>query len=103
MSARAALVLLGLCWVHVPMAMGQADKLLPDDHAVRQPGFFSFRAGLLRALARRDTVEVLNVVAPQIRNTFGDDNGSAAFRRLWRLETPGSDLWEELTAVLALG
>ena len=89
--------------MHVSAAVGQAGKLLPEDHAVRQPGFFSFRAGLLSALARRDTVEVLNVVAPHIRNTFGDDNGSAAFRRLWRLEKPDSELWEELTAVLALG
>jgi hypothetical protein len=103
MSARAALVLLGLCWIRVPVAVGQADKLLPQDHAVRQPDFFSFRAGLLGALARRDTAMVLQVVAPHIRNTFGDDNGSTAFRRLWRLETPDSELWEKLTAVLALG
>jgi hypothetical protein len=103
MSARAVLALLGLCCVHVPVAVGQSGKLPPEDHAVRQPDFFSFRAGLLRALARRDTVEVLQVVAPHIRNTFGDDNGDAAFRRLWRLGTPDSELWEELTAVLALG
>jgi hypothetical protein len=100
---QAALALVGLCWVQVPLAVGQADQLLPEDHAVRQPDFFTFRAGLLRALARRDTVEVLKAVAPDIRNTFGDDNGSAAFRRLWRVEAPDSELWEELTAVLALG
>ena len=98
-----SLAILGLYCVHVPPAVAQAGKLLPVDHAVRQPDFFSFRAGLLRALAGRDTIEVLKVVAPHIRNTFGDDNGSAAFRRLWRLEAPDSELWEELTAVLALG
>ena len=100
---QAALAVLALCCIGVPRAAGQAAKLLPEDQAARQPDFFSFRAGLLSALARRDTAAVLNIVAPQIRNTFGDDNGSAAFRRLWRLEAPDSELWGALTAVLALG
>ena len=42
-------------------------------------------------------------MAPEIRNSFGDDNGVPAFRTRWRLQDPGSELWPELVAVLALG
>lgn len=97
------LAVLTLCCLHVEPAAGQASRLPPRDDAVQQPDFFGVRAGLLTALARRDTVELLNVVAPEIRNTFGDDNGRAAFRRLWHLDAPASEVWAELTAVLALG
>jgi len=97
-----AAVLALYCLYPIPAA-GQATKFLPHDEASRQPDFFSFRARLLVSLAGRDTTGLLNVVALQIRNTFGDDNGVAAFRRLWRLEAPESEVWGELTAVLALG
>jgi hypothetical protein len=83
--------------------MGQSARLLPQDEATRQADFFSFRARLITSIARRDTAGLLASVAPEIRNTFGDDNGIEAFRRLWRLDTPDSRLWEELAAALALG
>ena len=95
-----ALLILGC---HAVPATGQTAKLLPVDEASRQPDFFAFRARLLVALARRDTSALLRTVAPEIRNSFGDDNGVAAFRRRWRLEAQDSELWGELAAVLALG
>jgi hypothetical protein len=67
------------------------------------PDFFSFRAQLLVTIARRDTSALLTIVAPDVRNTFGDDNGAAAFRRHWRLGAQESELWGELAAVLGLG
>jgi hypothetical protein len=103
LKQRLLAALLALYCLYPIPATGQATKFLPHDEASRQPDFFSFRAQLLVSLARRDTAGLFNVVAPQIRNTFGDDNGVAAFRRLWRLEAPDSEVWGELTAVLALG
>jgi hypothetical protein len=103
MKPVTAVALLVLCCLQVPPAAGQAVRLLPQDEAVRQPEFFSFRAQLLAALARRDTAALMSVVAPEIHNTFGDDNGAVAFRRLWRLDSADSRLWQELTTVLALG
>jgi hypothetical protein len=79
------------------------QALLPVDEAAQQPDFFSFRAQLLVALARRDVDAVLAVVDPRIRNSFGDDGGTAEFVARWALETPDSKLWQELTAALALG
>src|ERR671910_82309 len=98
MKPVTAVALLVLCCLQVPPAAGQAVRLLPQDEAVRQPEFFSFRAQLLAALARRDTAALMSVVAPEIHNTFGDDNGPVAFRRLWRLDSADSPLWQELTA-----
>jgi len=103
LKQRLLAVLLALYGLYPIPATGQASKFLPHDEASQQPDFFSFRARLLVSLAGRDTTGLLNVVAPQIRNTFGDDNGVAAFRRLWRLDAPDSEVWGELTAVVALG
>jgi hypothetical protein len=85
-------------------AQAQVGKLLPSDEAVQDPEFFAFRARLQAAVARHDTAAVLEVVDPKIKNTFGGDDGLAAFRRLWKLETgDDSRLWDELGLVLALG
>lgn len=78
-------------------------ELRPIDEAASQPDFFTFRAHLQAALARHDVGSVLAVISPTIRNTFGDDNGREAFRRLWKPESPDTILWDELARVLAIG
>jgi hypothetical protein len=87
-------------------AFGQAGgnpELLPIDEAGRRPDFFTFRAHLQRAVARRDWPAVLAVVHSKIRNSFGPDDGLATFRETWNAESADSALWETLGAVLALG
>lgn len=101
MRIRALLVVTALALP--PRAAAQVAELLPVDEAVRAPDFFTFRAQLQAAVARRDTAALLAVVHPDVRNTFGDDNGIAAFRRRWGLAEGGDDLWRELGLVLALG
>ena len=78
-------------------------QLLPVDEASRRPDFFSFRAGVQRAIAQRDSAALLAVVHPQIRNSFGPDDGIDNFRLMWRTDTPESEIWTELGTVLALG
>ena len=80
-----------------------APACLPADEAIQQPDFFSFRAHLQAAVARRDVAAVLAVVDPAIKNSFGGDDGIDGFRRLWRPEAADSGLWAALGAVLALG
>lgn len=87
-----------------------AARLLPVDEAPQQTAFFSFRAHLQAAIARRDTAALLAVVDPQIKASFGGDGGIADFRRMWGLDgepddpPDGSDdIWTELGTVLALG
>jgi hypothetical protein len=57
-----------------------------------------------RPLARQDTAELLRMVAPDIRNSFGGDGGRDEFRHKWNLAEPErSPLWGVLALVLALG
>lgn len=87
-----------------PLSTAAAFPIIePVDEAARQPDFLSFRNSLQAAVAERDVEVLLRSVHPDIRNTFGDDNGIEAFRRLWRLDEPDSDLWAELGTVLRLG
>ena len=78
-------------------------ELRPVDEAAQRPDFFTFRAHLQTAISRRDPAAILAAVSPTIRNTFGDDDGRAAFEKMWRLDRPDSELWEKLGAVLSLG
>lgn len=82
----------------------QAQQTLkPVDQAINQPDFFTFRARLQTALARRDTEAVLAVVHKDIKNSFGGDDGFEEFKKSWDLDKPDSKLWETLATVLALG
>ena len=92
-----------------PQAAAEADTLvavLPVDEAVRDPGFFAFRARLQRAIAARDTTALLAVLDPSIKLSFGDDGGPERFREMWLEPNPrrrGPDVWTRLAEVLALG
>lgn len=79
------------------------QQLLPVDQATTQPDFFSFRAQLIAALVRRDAPALLDVVHPNIKNSFGGNDGIDEFKQMWALDQPDSRLWEELATVLALG
>ena len=92
----------GALLVATTLAAAQS-QLLPVDEASKRPEFFAFRARLLRTIARPDPAAQLAVVHPQIRNSFGDDDGIRGFRVMWTLEAPESEIWDTLGTVLALG
>jgi hypothetical protein len=79
------------------------SQLLPVDQATLRPDFFSFRARLQTAIARRDLDTLLAIVDPNIKNSFGGDDGIDEFRKGWRPDASDSTLWSELGEVLALG
>lgn len=79
----------------------RGEPCLPRDEAAQAPDFFSFRAQLQMAVARRDRAAVLAVTDPKIRTSFGPDDGLARFER--DLADPAGDTWRELASVLALG
>lgn len=92
-----------LCVALISPIIAHAAPLIPVDEAVKQPDFFTFRAQLQTAVAKHDKAAVLAVVSKNIQNTFGGDNGSENFKKLWAMDKPNSKLWEELGVVLALG
>lgn len=102
LRARGLLVAL-LVAAAVAVTTAQTSLLKPEDEGMRSPDFVAFRTGLRQAIARRDVPALLRVVHPNIKNTFGDDNGIDAFKRRWRLDRADSKVWSELGAVLALG
>lgn len=77
--------------------------LVPIDEGPRQPDFVAFRQALTRAIADRDAPALLGVVHPDIRNSFGGDDGVEAFKRIWGPEQRSSSVWQELSDVLRLG
>ena len=87
--------------VALTMVDGGAPKLPPRDEA--DESFRQFRSGALAALAHRDTAFLYGMLAPEIRNTFGDDDGIAGFRRVWKMDEPNSDVWMALIRVLSMG
>ncbi len=99
----ASMVVALLLGVRAFSQTGGYPQLLPVDEAGQRPEFFSFRAHLQRAVARRDWPAVLAVVHPKIRNSFGPDDGLVTFREQWKAERADGALWETLGTVLALG
>jgi len=78
-------------------------KLLPVDEASSRPDFLKFRTQLQAAVARHDMVAVLDVLDPEIKNSFGGDDRIEGFKEIWQIKAPDTKLWKELGAVLALG
>jgi len=78
-----------------------APKLEPRDEA--NDSFREFRSRALAAFARRDTAFLYGMLTPDIKNSFGGDDSIAGFRRIWRMDAPGSDLWTALMRVLTMG
>lgn len=106
LEQRRAIVPALFLWLSSIPASAQVATLLPVDEAAQRPDFFSFRAQLQSAIARRDTAALLAVVDPGIRISFGDEGGIDDFRRQWKLDEAGgrdSELWAELGTVLAFG
>ncbi|WP_298611495.1 SH3 domain-containing protein [uncultured Thiothrix sp.] len=87
-------------------AFAAPHSFKPVDEAAKQADFLAFRQQLSSAVARHDAKAVLAVVDAHIQNGFGDDNGFANFKKIWKLNqanTKTSPLWKELGLVLALG
>jgi hypothetical protein len=78
-------------------------RLSPVDEAKRDPSLVAFRARLLQAVRDRDGATLLKYVAADVRTSFGEGGGLAAFRRQWKLPSRTSPLWAELGKVLRHG
>jgi|GEM_PF-2234485 len=86
-----------------PCCAFSQSEFKPVDEAASVPDFFSFRAQLQAAIARRDTSSVLHVLHRDIKLSFGGDGGIDDFKKLWQPESSASRLWETFASVLALG
>src|SRR5262245_46601955 len=74
-------------------------QLLPVDEALKQPGFFTFRARLQMAVAAHDVNAVMSFLDPHFRFGFGGDDGAKMLREM--LSGVDPDLWRSLGRILA--
>ena len=100
---RACLIVLATLASFGSVEVAAEPLLRPVDQAAEQPEFFSFRAQLQSAIARRDTLALVAALRTDIKNSFGGDGGIEEFRQVWQLGQPDSPLWEALGTALALG
>ena len=87
----------------LPALAPAQTRLLPVDQATSVPDFFSFRAQLQVAVARRDVEAVISVLSKDVKLSFGGDAGVEDFKNMWKPGRSDSELWEKLAAVLSLG
>lgn len=83
----------------------EAVQFRPVDESGQDPAFSEFYRRFQAAVAARDVQQLLSMVHPRIRISFGDDGGIAAFRKAWKLdrEPAASPLWPILADILRLG
>jgi hypothetical protein len=78
-------------------------SVTPFDEGARDSTFLVFREDLLRIVSQRDTTRLMSIVAPDVRVSFGPDNGVAAFRDQWHPGDADSRIWAVLDDVLRHG
>lgn len=81
----------------------QERQILPVDEAKKDASFYSFREKLITAVKNRDTKFVLRIVDKNIKNGFGGEDGIENFKKNWKIDSPNSELWKELSIVLNNG
>lgn len=99
-------VLLGAVLFASPNGQSPASSPLqfdcpPRDEASRDQQLVAVRAKLRHSVAHRDVAGVLAVTSPEIRTSFGPDDGLEFFKR--DLANKRNAIWDELSTVLDLG
>jgi hypothetical protein len=102
-NCKQILVLVFLSVIFTISAAAQERKLLPVDEAEKDASFKVFRDKLIGAVKKRDAKYVLSIVDPKIQNGFGGYDGIANFRKQWKIDSPKSELWNELLFALTNG
>jgi len=93
----------GLILILATGIFAQERYIKPVDEAKLDPAFLAFRTKLIAATDRKDAKYILSIVAPDIHNGFGGEDGIANFRKQWKLESPNSEFWKEFLPVIKNG
>ncbi|MCI4663990.1 MAG: SH3 domain-containing protein [Neomegalonema sp.] len=102
----AAVALLAASLVAPPLVASAQTELpkgvyRPADHGADNPEFAAYRAKLILAAKRRDVEAVVRMTAPNIKLSFGGDEGHEALRKF--LTSREYPLWSTLVDVLENG
>ncbi|MBI2875122.1 MAG: SH3 domain-containing protein [Firmicutes bacterium] len=77
----------------------------PANESALDPSFSEYYKSVREKVNRRDTAGLLALLHPDIKNSFGGDDGIAAFQSLWKLDADpaASPVWPLLADMLRLG
>ena len=75
--------------------------LRPFDDGDTRPGFAAFRREVRAIVARRDVEALMRLAHPDIKISFGGDDGLEAFRAV--IVDPDHDFWAEFGTILSMG
>lgn len=78
-------------------------QVLPVDEGKLDASFKSFREKLIEAIEKRDVKYIVGILDPAIVNSFGGNGGIEEFKKMWKIDSPTSELWDELLIVLTNG
>ena len=87
----------------VSLAFGQSRTLPPKDESGRDAKFAAFFARFREIVRKKDHAALLHVVDPNIKNSFGGDDGIANFNRIWEMDRDDSPVFGTLARLLGLG
>src|SRR4051812_23299482 len=79
------------------------ERVRPFDEGPQDASFLKFRNDLKAIIARTDAPALMKIVAPNIKNGFGGDDGAVKFRKSWKPEDPKSPAWRALSLVVEQG
>ncbi|MGI8640764.1 MAG: SH3 domain-containing protein [Pyrinomonadaceae bacterium] len=81
----------------------QERYVRPVDEGKTDASFSNFREKLIEAVKKHDKKHLLSVLDPNIKASFGGDDGIEDFKKMWKINSPKSELWDELFSVLSNG
>jgi hypothetical protein len=84
-------------------APAQERYVRPVDEGARDASFAAFREKTLAAARRRDAKYILSIVDPNIKNSFGGNDGVKEFKEWWKINSPQSEFWDEFITALNNG
>lgn len=86
------------------VAKAEPDAFPPRDECRNDAILSAFRTHLGGAVYRKDAALLKALVADDVQNGFGGDDGKSAFIRQWALNGKAiSPVWAELRRIIALG
>lgn len=88
-----------------PLALASEidERVRPFDEGPTNASFHKFRNELKSIIERKDAAALMKIVAPDIKNGFGGEDGAAKFRKGWKLGDPKSEVWRALSLVVDNG
>ena len=106
LSAKLFTLLFAAILIFVFSTVGAAQPeyyVTPVDEGKKDASFNAFREKFIVAVKRRDVKFLLDTLDRNVKGSFGGDEGIEDFKKLWKLDQPNSELWNELLTVLTNG